>query len=508
MALSARVDLPPQSEYIQTSLPDCAVLVDRHIHKNGGTTVRNILFDNDLRDGWVYWGYGLDHMRNVAASIVSTLTRPACIERRKRAPLRIAAELHYGGTLAGLEASLLAHFGPSSAVRRAAASCACKVVLVTRLRSPHALYTSFWRWAGVDRRQRAESGRFGANMLEWAGVYRNLQSALLLGDANVALEAQYAGVHGPRALANSAFFHCFDDPRGWPSDVRADRLSPRPKRPCNKTGGEGAARVAALRRALGAFDVVGLLERFDETLLLVADAAGLRHLLHPAESPRMGHHTHLPPPSTPFAGLGCASDAACKKAIERVAPVDALIYADAVRLFDQRVATLGEPFARRVATLRRARALRALRDKREAAVWRRAASERRIGRERNVTRLTERAEKLAAGVARGAAAVWSVRLIPKQPVSAKRVTPAAQRPTPVAALGGDGESWGRKAPHEGPPAEQRHYCRGLMLGDGSAADRLCALVHADTQFRLPWRLWGIDTNTNRTDALPGYADDA
>ena len=34
--------------------------------------------------------------------------------------------------------------------------------------------------------------------------------------------------------------------------------------------------------ALRAFDVVGLVERFDETLLLVADLSGLQHVLHRA----------------------------------------------------------------------------------------------------------------------------------------------------------------------------------------------------------------------------------
>ena len=37
-----------------------------------------------------------------------------------------------------------------------------------------------------------------------------------------------------------------------------------------------------MRVALRAFDVVGLVERFDETLLLVADLSGLQHVLHRA----------------------------------------------------------------------------------------------------------------------------------------------------------------------------------------------------------------------------------
>lgn len=41
-------------------------------------------------------------------------------------------------------------------------------------------------------------------------------------------------------------------------------------------GSQGAERVAALERALGAFDLVGLVERFDETLLLLSDLIGIQ----------------------------------------------------------------------------------------------------------------------------------------------------------------------------------------------------------------------------------------
>ncbi len=38
----------------------CAVLVDRHVHKTGGTTLRKILLHNECLDPWVYVGYGLE----------------------------------------------------------------------------------------------------------------------------------------------------------------------------------------------------------------------------------------------------------------------------------------------------------------------------------------------------------------------------------------------------------------------------------------------------------------
>ena len=66
---SAHLSTPPPSSLVVTPLPHCAVLVDRHVMKNGGTTVRQLFLENAYRDGWAYYGYGLDHLPTVAREL-------------------------------------------------------------------------------------------------------------------------------------------------------------------------------------------------------------------------------------------------------------------------------------------------------------------------------------------------------------------------------------------------------------------------------------------------------
>ena len=186
-----------------------------------------------------------------------------------RAPLRLLGELHYGNSQPGLLGSLLEHYGPSSPLRATMLRCACKLVLLTRLREPSAWYRSFWDWAGVARKQQRNSSEFGNNLVEFAAAYKNLQSMLFLGKINRGLEAQYLGARINTGGLDK--YRCFEhSARG--GHQPHSKLS---AADCN----EGLpARVDELRVALRAFDVVGLVERFDETLLLVADLSGLQHV--------------------------------------------------------------------------------------------------------------------------------------------------------------------------------------------------------------------------------------
>lgn len=72
----------------------------------------------------------------------------------RRAPLRLLGELHAGNNLPGLPGSLLQYAGPGSPLRNTMLRCACKLVLVTRMREPAAWYRSFWEWSGVAKKQR------------------------------------------------------------------------------------------------------------------------------------------------------------------------------------------------------------------------------------------------------------------------------------------------------------------------------------------------------------------
>ena len=196
-------------------------------------------------------------------------------------------------------------------------------------------------WQTIAWRQAANSSHYGGSMLEWAP--RNLQSSLLL----TPYHATFAEHLGARALrtaegrAKRACFSAFDD-------------SARPQHTGSFDLGRpvGAARVALLRRVLSGFDLVGLLERFDETLLLMADLTGLQRLLVPRRRPVPTGPRDSPPPS---ADQICPDRAACAAAIALRAPVDSTMYEEVTRSFDAAVAARGEDFGRRLALLRRAR---------------------------------------------------------------------------------------------------------------------------------------------------------
>ena len=78
--------------------------------------------------------------------------------------------------------------------------------------------------------------------------------------------AEFVGVNTPDGLRRRPIFSQFDEvgahPHGTPG--------------YETPAGAGARRLAELQRVLASFDLVGLVERFDETLLLLADSRGAR----------------------------------------------------------------------------------------------------------------------------------------------------------------------------------------------------------------------------------------
>ena len=58
LATASTSDSSNQESVTLTPRPRCAVLLDRHVEKNAGSTLRSIFLENAHRDGWAYWGYG------------------------------------------------------------------------------------------------------------------------------------------------------------------------------------------------------------------------------------------------------------------------------------------------------------------------------------------------------------------------------------------------------------------------------------------------------------------
>ena len=85
--------------------------------------MRSILLENDILDGWAYWGYGLNHLRWAISTIARRLNR-SCTQTH---PLRIAGEVHYNSDLRWLREGLLRELGSDAPIRPLATRCECKI---------------------------------------------------------------------------------------------------------------------------------------------------------------------------------------------------------------------------------------------------------------------------------------------------------------------------------------------------------------------------------------------
>jgi len=272
----------------------------------------------------------------------------------------------------------------------------------------------------VRDRQLQNATLYGESLIEFARGYANLQSMLMLGSVNLGLQAQYLGIHDPKV--NLSQYRCFH-PSGYaPQSTRARSVPPPGLAAALERCGPALAdRVEHLRGTLRKFDVVGLLERFEETLLLIADLVGLQHLLRPSANVASPASTTI---SNNTTLLGCADSFDCDAQLAAAAPVDELMYAEVSASFAARVEAQGEEFARRVQQLKEARALAEQRPKEEH-------------------RWYDKKRKQVAS-----------------------------------------EIHNRTLTHD--------MCRGLLAGEGAAAERLCRHVVADTQF-VPHARGSLDT---------------
>ena len=279
----------------------CAILVDRHVHKTGGTTMRDIMLENERRGEWLYWGYSLGRLT------------PVFDELRKQAVSgntthRIGLEYHHG----------FIPFSPdvvdqlrSLRATYHALDIDCRVVLVTRVREPLSFYISYFKWAAAWR-QKKEPATFGRNFTEWAPP--NLQSALMLNSMDHMWAEKGIG-HKRRREAFDGF-----DAHAW----------------------------QRLHDLLLHFDIVGTTERFDETLLLTAGMTGLQHLRYHVNSPTRNSKWKRGVADAEV----CPDLDACRRHVERIAPYDVQLYAESTQRLDRLVHDAGESFQRRLALFR------------------------------------------------------------------------------------------------------------------------------------------------------------
>ena len=193
----------------RTPLRKCAIVVDRHVHKNGGSTVRDLFLEHErlglaLYQGYtqMYWNRDYRLLRRAGE---------VALRQGKRAPEHvILMEAHFGWVELAQQVpvatpALLPSGPPSTATagqllrsppylhgplrhahrRRArhspqvlpslqelsrmyqSSGVDCPLVLMTRVREPLDYYLSFYRW-GVAFRQRQDPQNFGKNFIECA----------------------------------------------------------------------------------------------------------------------------------------------------------------------------------------------------------------------------------------------------------------------------------------------------------------------------------------------------
>lgn len=317
--------------------------VDRHLHKNGGSTMREVMLRNEEAGRCTYYGYTqthegwerlIDAMRNNVSTADTRLPR-LCIEAHAS-----QASAEFTSRRLPQLIALREHFGRIGAPVR--------IVVTTRVRDPLSYYLSFYRWrvAGMQRHgnvitlspRKSVVNPLGASFLEWSP--RNLQSiGLLHGDVELFAGLKAGGFPGVRGKHMCGNQMCNRAPHPY----------------WTKHQEHGRADHRALLRVLRSYDVVAPVDRFDEALLMTSEATGLPPL---QES---GHVAVVPDPQG-MSGVRladatiCPDMAACRAHVESIAPWDVKLYRSVRRDFAARVRREGPALEKKLAELRAARA--------------------------------------------------------------------------------------------------------------------------------------------------------
>jgi hypothetical protein len=287
----------------QTTRPKkCAILVDRHVHKNGGSTIRDFLLEQERLGYALYQGYTQLYWRNLFSKLHKVVT--GALEAGSAPQMVMLIEAHFGWV--EMNGPVLKDL---EALRGQLRGHDCPIVTTTRVREPLDFYLSFYQW-GVAFRQKEAPGSFGRNFEEWARMLPNLQSTMLLHSMS-ASDAEYHPLSYARA---------YGAPR-----IPAETL------------------LRQTQQFLRRFDIVATMQRFDEHMLMVADAVGLPFTLYKRNLPnKKGGYKKVKSDV-------CPDMDKCRAIIKEIAPVDHQVYDEFHPAFEKRVAALGPGFAARVA---------------------------------------------------------------------------------------------------------------------------------------------------------------
>ena len=310
-----------------------ALWVDRHLHKNGGSTIREVMLRNEEAGKCVYYGYtqtreGWDRLMSYLRTVNGTNIEAAALPK-------VCVEAHASQASAEFTSRRIPDLLELRSLY-ARLRVPLKVVLTVRVRDPLSYYISFYRWriAGLQRNgnvirlspRKSVVQPLGQGFLDWAPP--NLQSiGLLHGDVEL-----FAGLKAG----------------GWPG-VRSPTRRPHPYWVSHEQFGEKD--YTQLLQTLGHYDVVAPLEEFDAHLLMVSDATGFPPL-------SAAEHSVVQPDPQGMRGVRlrdlevCPDMAKCRAHIEKIAPWDVKLYQHVRQAFGVKLQGYGTEFAMRLATFK------------------------------------------------------------------------------------------------------------------------------------------------------------
>ena len=333
------------SQPVRSAAPRCFVLFDRHVQKNGGSTLSTMMRRLEEHGECTYWGYDVTNLDALWAT-------SRTLSNESRVLPRLCIEAHVGRALHHMSRAVMHDFEMWSS-RMAARGMACKLWRVLRVREPLSHYISFYTWQVMGNTDGIPPGSNFSNLgaspsdgfLRWMNATRNLQASILL-----------------RPMA------------------AYDALLPPEKRKPFQTGhfiplDDEEEAMSQLHELADHFELVAPLERFDEALLLTASELGLRNIQHVRHDPYCLSRKRL---ERPFRvdldeRAGCSRLAAaarecshiqkacarsaraeCRAAARRAAPLDFKLYELAARRFQKQVRQRGAELAASVASFRAA----------------------------------------------------------------------------------------------------------------------------------------------------------
>jgi len=317
----------------------CIVLYDRHIEKNGGSTMRVIMRRLEEHGECAYWGYAQSH--GTWKATMSELRSPTS----PIAPPRLCIEAH-----TGLAASMrLAELGRLQQTLQALGS-GCRVLRTARIRAPLSHYISFFTW-GVLQRHKTLDVAGSRLFVQWANATPNLQASLLLNPPS----------------ARAAVPDCKETYRGQRCPSRDYESMHKPERLANFATGSDRER-RRLADLLRNIDLLSPLDQFEGALLLTAEALGLHHVQHHAVNTCVGVMSErvnlddvdrcqqLERGVSRCTGRDTVStkrcapqlQAECEAAVRAAAPLDQWLYEQAHARFRESVANAGDAFAARL----------------------------------------------------------------------------------------------------------------------------------------------------------------